>query len=481
MDVVLRTILVVAVAGMVNYLASRFVNRFHWSAQGQTALSSRTRAVLHSMTNHVDVTLYYDRSDEYYPEILSLLEEYCAADKNISLRTVDYVRDAGAAGQVVGKYQQHFPTETDTNLIIFDSGNRVMVLPGDKLTKYDMKLVGWEPNPKSSQLRSPEFERRPVAFNGEEAFTSILLALSNPQPLKAYFMQGHGEVSLTDSGQFGFLKFLSVLEQNYIDVANLNWIGSTGVPMDCNLLIIAAPDHPYEESQLQQIAQYLHEGGRLLVMFGKNSLDKPTGLEDILRSWGVEVEDDIAQDFNRSTVSDGRDIIVDQFNLKHPVMAPLSQLHLQLLWPRPIMPLPQGQSANAPQVDKLFSTTQEGTLLINHNEPPHQYPLACAVEQKPVAGVINPRGNTRIIVVGDAMFLGNYIIDSGGNRDFLNSAINWLCDRPTLLSGIGPRPVYNIRLQITEHEALQLNWLLLAILPGSVLLLGWMVWLVRRK
>jgi ABC-type uncharacterized transport system involved in gliding motility auxiliary subunit len=132
-------------------------------------------------------------------------------------------------------------------------------------------------------------------------------------------------------------------------------------------------------------------------------------------------------------------------------------------------------------VDGLFGTTPDGTLLEQPNEPPHRYALACAVEQKPVAGVSNPRGNTRIIVTGDATFLGNILIDSGGNRDFLVNAVNWLCDRPFLLAGIGPRPVTNFRFQITQLQQRQLNWLLLGALPGGVLCLGWLVWLVRRK
>jgi len=41
--------------------------------------------------------------------------------------------------------------------------------------------------------------------------------------------------------------------------------------------------------------------------------------------------------------------------------------------------------------------------------------------------------------------------------------------------------VTELRLQITQHQQQQLRWLLLAALPGGVLLLGWLVWLVRRK
>ena len=65
--------------------------------------------------------------------------------------------------------------------------------------------------------------------------------------------------------------------------------------------------------------------------------------------------------------------------------------------------------------------------------------------------------------------------------DFLNSSLNWLLDRPQLVAGVGPRPVKEFRLQITNLQQRQLRWLLLAALPGGVLFLGWLVWLVRRK
>jgi ABC-type uncharacterized transport system involved in gliding motility auxiliary subunit len=104
-----------------------------------------------------------------------------------------------------------------------------------------------------------------------------------------------------------------------------------------------------------------------------------------------------------------------------------------------------------------------------------------AVEQKSVAGVANPRGNTRIIVVGDSVFLGNYYIQGGANADFAGYAVNWLLDRTTLLKGIGPRPVTEFRLLMTRTQQREVRWLLLGALPGAVLLFGCLVWLARRK
>lgn len=483
-DVVLRSLLVLAVVVMVNYLGVKFFHRFYLSAQTRVQLSPRTLSVLSALTNRVEVTLYYDRQDEFLPDITALLDEYRAKNPKISVRVVDYNTDPGGAEKIKTQYRQYFASQSDKNLVIFDCAGRVKIFPGSALTSYKDVFTGMAPKPGNPKQQEMEFERRPVTFNGEQAFTAILLALENSQPLKAYFLQGQGEPSLMDSSSLvGYQKFASVLQENYVSITNLDWIGNAGVPMDCNLLIIAGPNRSFKEPELQQISQYLREGGRLLVMFSYDSLTSAgtsaTGLESILQPWGVEVMNDIVQD-NEHTMTT-RDVIVDHFG-KHPVVDSLSQVQLQVYLPRPVLKItPASPPANAPQVDELFATSPNATLLANRSEPPHQYPLACAVEQKPVAGAAAPRGSTRIVVVGDALFLGNKAIDSGGNRDFLNAAVNWLCARPTLLAGIGPRPVTEFRLQVTRHQQRQLSWLLLGALPGGVLFLGWLVWLVRRK
>jgi ABC-type uncharacterized transport system involved in gliding motility auxiliary subunit len=334
--------------------------------------------------------------------------------------------------------------------------------------------------PPTDPKQKPEFRRRPVYFVGEQAFTSTLLALVSQQPPKAYFLLGQGEIPLTDTSDRGFQKFTDAVRQNYINIVNLNAIPNTGVPADCNLLIIAAPTGRFAPSDLELISQYLQEGGRLLVLLGYYPGAPPCGLEKILQPWHVEVADDVVQDFDYATTPGGPDIKVYQFG-KHPVVNSVSWLLMQVYQPHPVIPLSTGQSANAPLVTPLFYSSPGGTLMVNTGEGPHSYPLACAVEEKPVAGVTHPRGTTRMIVVGDAAFLGNRMIESGGNQDFLSASLNWLCDRPTLVEGIGPRPVTDWRLMITRREQRELNWLLLGALPGAVLVFGWFVWLVRRK
>jgi LPXTG-motif cell wall-anchored protein len=86
-----------------------------------------------------------------------------------------------------------------------------------------------------------------------------------------------------------------------------------------------------------------------------------------------------------------------------------------------------------------------------------------------------------MVVVGDSLFLGNYEIDSGVNRDFAGNAVNWLLERTQLLEGLGARPIEEHRIVMTRAQLHQAQWVLLVGLPGSVLLLGGLVWLRRRK
>jgi ABC-type uncharacterized transport system involved in gliding motility auxiliary subunit len=480
-DVVGRTALVLAVVVMLNYLGAQFFHRFYLSSQTRIALSSRTLAVLHSLTNQMTVTLYYDTHDQdnFYSTLLALANEYHAANKNISVRTVDYVNNPGEAEKV--KEQYHLPGATDSpnappgkDLIIFACGDRHDTVPGEAIVKYKLEPTAPD-DPKQKEL---QFRKKPVAFNGEVMFTSKLLALAYAQPLKAYFLQGHGESSLADTGDSGFAKFGLALAQNDLVVNNLELTGDADVPMDCSLLIIAAPIERFEIPELQKIDKYLAQGGRLFALFNYASIQWPTGLEPILQRWGVNVVADYVKD---PQSNGGQLVVVRQFNPK-TFVNPLAQLALEMVLPRPITRVDLADpSANAPQVDELTLSSEASTLASDPAAAPRSYPLIAAIEQKPVAGISNPRGNTRIVVAGDSLFLDNQIIEAAANRDFVNYAANWLLDRPQLLEGIGPQPVTEFRLNLTRSQRQQIGWLVLGALPGVVLLFGGLVWLVRWK
>jgi ABC-type uncharacterized transport system len=468
----LRTALVLAVVVMANFISARFFARFYLSSDTRSKLSAHTLNVLQSITNHVVVTLYYDQSDEMYPTISALLNEYHLANPNISVQTIDYVREPAEAEKI--KEQYKLSAAVDKDLVIFDTNGRFKIAPGDALVQYTLQQI-----PDEKELH---FRHKPVAFNGEMMFTTLLLAVTNPKPFKAYCLQGEDEPSISDNtGDEGYYKFATAVAQNDIDIEPLTLNGDAGVPDDCDLLIIAGPEGPFLPLELQKIDQYLAQGGKLFALFNYYSIKKPTGLEPILQHWGVNLGYDYVSDVPDSYSGDGQNIVISSF-AKHPVVDPLLDSKLFLFLPRPVSRVDfANPPPDAPEVDELAFSGPNATLSDSPGDPPKVYPLMAAVEQKAGAGITNPRGLTRIVVIGDSFAFGNKPIDSVENRDFIGYTVNWLLDQTQLLGGIGPKPVVEYKLLMTQSQQETVRWLLLSALPGGVLLLGGLVWLARRK
>lgn len=320
-----------------------------------------------------------------------------------------------------------------------------------------------------------------MAFEGEKAFTSTLIAVSNPKPLKAYFLAGHGEHDLESGDEkVGFLKLAALLRQNYIQVEKLTLLSTNVVPLDCNLLVIAGPVTPIPDEELKKIEAYLEQGGRMLALFNALSLNRgDTGLERILEKWNIGVTSNIIKDQDNTLT--GFDMKVLAFS-KHPIVNPLLQLSLHLVLPREIRKLegkPPG--ADSLKVEEIAFSGPKSVVSGQPGGAGKAYPLIVAAEKGAIKGVITERGTTRMVVAGDSIFLANRQIDSAANRDFATSAANWLLDRTELLEGLGPRSIVEFRLAMTASQLRQTRWVLLGALPGGMLLIGCLVWFRRRK
>jgi ABC-type uncharacterized transport system involved in gliding motility auxiliary subunit len=228
------------------------------------------------------------------------------------------------------------------------------------------------------------------------------------------------------------------------------------------------------------IDQYLTQGGRLFALFSALSLSHgDTGLEAILKKWGVNVSNEIVSDPERHIGE--QDVIITSFS-NHAVVNPLLGLRLHVILPRVISKLSShSPTADAANVEEIAFSGPKSFLVSAPNHTRHSFPLMVAVEKGAVKGVINEHGTTRMVVVGDSIFLANHQIESAANRDFATSAVNWLLDRPQLVEGIGPRPITEYRLVMTHSQLQGAEWILLGGMPGAILLVGGVVWLRRRS
>lgn len=467
---------VMALVVMVNYLALRHFVRGSLSASQRTELSPLTREVLRSLTNDVKVTIYYERAEPLYDSVWALLKEYTFASTRIQVETVDYTRDPTAAQVVKTKYKLSSPT--DKNLVIFDCNSRLKVVNQNELSDLDFQEL----------MAGKSKEVRRTHFRGEMMFTSAILSVTTLKSLKVCFLQGHGEHDPESEDKLmGYSEFAAVLRENGILMEKLSLASTVDVPADCHLLIIAGPTSPFVPEELDRLDRYLKQGGRLFALFNFNNAEKPLGLEDLLRDWGVAVGNNVV--FDKESTFTGKDLVVSHLG-NHPISKPLYRSGLYMVLPRTVGKVPGGPLADGVNVEpiaftgsqgRVFTDIRQGAFYPTARDYVGTVPLIVAAEKGRLSGVTADRGATRLVVCGESIFLGNETIHKAANRDFAALVVNWLLDRSQLVANIGPRPIKEYRLNMTKRQMVASRWILLVGMPGAVLLIGWLVAIRRRK
>lgn len=460
-----------SVVVMANYLAARHFRRFEWTGLNPRELSPTTLRVLGSVTNTVKIIVFFDRHEPLFSSVKELLTEYERRCSKLEVEYVDYTLSPPRAKVVLDTYKQMAASEGDR--IIFDANGKIKIVYANDLAEYDHAAI----------FRGEKIKRK--AFKGEQLFTSAIYSVIDPKPTVTYFLLGHKEHNPTNRGDMGYFDFARVLEENNVTVRPLSGLLTNDVPDDCRLLIIAGPQIALQDEELARIEKYLNPGGRLFVLFNYNGRHVKTGLEKVLANWGVEVGHNTVRDPTQTQAGSEQTVVANHFG-QHPIIGSLRDLRVTLMLPRSIQARRGGpSSADAPKVVELVTTSENGLAYVEPGAAAARVELTgaiamiAAVEKGAIPGV--SAGATRIVVSGDSFFLENGPIGFGANRDFLRNTANWLLNRELLLEGIGPRAVKEYRVTITDSEMKRLRWILLGALPGSVLFLGWLVWLRRKS
>jgi len=476
LSVLVSCVALFAIVAMLNYLASRHFVRVNWTGEARFRLSPETLGVLSALTNQVKVLVLFepDVQGTVYGDVKELLREYELASPRIRVEFIDYLRNSRGAALV--KTQYRINTSADADLVIFDCEGRHQVVAARELSDYDL----------SGALRGQRIKR--IAFKGEDFFTSAIRRVTDPTPLRAYALAGHEEHDLTsEDSQWGYQKFAGLLREKNIALESLS-LHTNEVPEDCSLLIIAGPRTRIPSEELEKIDAYLKKGGRVFALLLNTLLTqgRESRLERLLEEWNVEVGNDLVIDRSQTGTGADQALLTSEF-AGHPVVNPLHGARLELWWPRSVRQRtanPRG--ADAVKVNELAFTSSSGVARANVREGQSVMatngviPLAVAAEKGTVAGVSPDRGATRLVVVGESIFLGNGPIENEANRDFASLAVNWLLGRGHLL-GIGARPLREYQVSLTVGQRRNLRWILLGAMPGSVLFLGLLVWVRRRK
>jgi ABC-type uncharacterized transport system involved in gliding motility auxiliary subunit len=457
---------------MLNYLAQRNYARADWSRTRFYSLSDKTTHLLASLSNRVDITMFFQTDHPFYEDVANLLQEYTYQSPLLRVEKVDPNRNLARTEELSRRYQV-----TELNVVVFDHHGRSKVVRADDLMEMDYSgLAGGEP-PRAS------------AFKGEQVFSSALQSIAQERPPKVYFLGGHGERDINDRDPYaGYSELARRVRGDNAEAIDFTLAAQHGVPADADAVVISGPTKPLAAQEIETLQAWVEKkNGRLMVLLDTGPSG---GLETLLAAWGVRLDNDVVLDPKRTLT--GLDLFVDAYG-PHPITRRLQQITSVFYMPRSVEsshpPLGQVDRADQPVVSTLAFSSAESWAESDLEQKPMKFEarsdrrgpisLAVAVERGPLSLPEVEIRPTRMVVFGDTDFLSNGAM-SGGNADLFMSALNWLLDREQLMA-IAPKPLHESRLVMTRGQVTRLFWVVTFLLPGLVGVLGLAVWMQRRS
>ncbi len=454
-------IVVLAILVAINYLGARRNKRWDLTAARQFSLSDQTKRVLQELKQPVHIRVFA-RTEEF-DTFRDRLEEYAQVSKQVTVEYIDPERKPTAA-------QQFGVTSLGT--VVFEYAGR-----SEKVTS-----------------------------SGEQELTNGLIKVVQGRQPKVYFTQGHGEKDTGSSDRGGYASISGALTSDNLTVDKVVLAQQTSVPADADVLVIAGPKTDFFQPEIDMLKTYLARGGKVFFLLDpvlKQDQPQLTGLEALLKEWGIEAGHDVILDVSGM----GRLIGTDE---SVPVAAsypphPITQnFNLLTAYPlaRSMGPVQGGVNNRTAQslVETSRNSWAETDLkglasgqpakLDEGKDKKGPVSLASAVSAPATenaakadakSGDTSPdkKPETRVAAFGDSDFASNAVLGVSGNRDLFLNTVNWLAQQENLIS-IRPRDPEDRRITLTEGGQSLLRLVALLLVPGLIFLAGIQTWWRRR-
>jgi len=326
-----------------------------------------------------------------------------------------------------------------------------------------------------------------VAFASETEILKGLLRLLNPGNNVIYFLTGHGEHDIEQSGDSTMTRAKATLESKNYAVTTLNLLAENQIPEDASVIVIAGPIKPVSENEVQLLKDYLAKGGSLIVMENPIVLtqfgDESDPLAEVLtKDWGITINNDVVIDLNNPDPTTAISAIYDP---SHAITRNMNKIGVLFPFTRSL------SLANSLEgiTDSYLVQTNENSWsetdfesLTQAGWPPSfdesgevQGPLTL------VAAGENTATNGRVVVFGTSNFAVDQMFDSYGNGDMFVNSVDWAAEQDDLTNITPKTPT-----QRTFNVPSQFHWIAILlgsvfIIPGLVLLAGVSTWLARRR
>lgn len=470
----LYVLLVLAAAGLLAWLSTRYTYEADWTANNRNSLTGPSIKLLQTLDGPVTITAWARENRALRKSIRDFVARYQRAKPDVTLA----FRNPDTAPQQA----RELGITTDGTLVLEYQG-------------------------RTEQVANPQ----------EQPVTNALARLARQGGRKVLFLSGHGERSPEGRANFDLGAFGRELGNRGIEVDTLNLAETPRIPDDTQLLVIASPKVSYLPGEAELVRDYVEGGGNLLW------LDEPGGtrsLDPVAETLGISflpgtVVDPTTQLFG---IQDPSYTLVTDY----PDSGPTSGLSAVTLYPQAAA-LEHDNDGVDWQANRVLTTAARtwtetgeltGDLEFDEDSRERTGPLAIGVSLTRARSADGPEGGSdtgggpgptdsqsaaadngppaadpaengnvrtqRVLVIGDGDFLSNQFLGNGANLDLGVRMINWLVGDDRFIE-IPPRAAPDTGLNLSSTASAVIAVGSMIVLPLLLALAGGVIWWRRRR
>lgn len=491
----LWALLVVALFALVNYTAARHYRRWDWTAAQRFTLSPRSVEIVRGLREPVDLYVLLGSQDPLYAEARELAERYAAASPRVRLHLIDPDRQRERFIALAQEIDPHLLDRTEegrtlaTAGIVVRRGNRHWEVERTQLQELGAPAQGDEGNDGARLLNAK--------ITVERRISEGLLQVGNARTTTLCFSSGHAELSFTGTERANAGLADNLRHLNFT-VREAEVRGQTGVPADCDALVIAGPQRAWPREDADAVVRYLRGGGNVVMFVDPVVLEGrvvPTGLEDVAGLAGIGLPAAIVVEGEANHLlpeSLPVHFRADTWN-EHEITGNLRGASVLVSMARPVV---RAEGSTAPTSLLLTSPQAWGETSIGdltRNAAPAkgpddvQGPVSLAMAGMIADGRSRGEGlaSGRVVVVGSSELVGSDFFNlrvrsTVANADLSEAILGWVTARRELVN-IPSRPVDTAALLVSERDLTKIGAYVMLLIPLAAALVGLAVSRARKN
>lgn len=267
------TAILLAILVLVNVLVSALpssLTQYDISSAKLYSITSNTKVVVNGLEK--DVTIYWiTQSGEEDAVIENLLSKYESISSHIEVVKKN--------PDIYPTFAQQYTSETvNNNSLVVECGEKSRFISYDDIYLTELNYTTYSYD---------------SSFDGEGAITSAIDYVVSEELPTLYLLEGHGEQELSET-------FSSQIEKENIETKSFSLLTENAVPEDADCVLIYGPTSDISTEEKDLLADYLKNGGKMMVLAGPTENGTLTNLYSLLKDYDVETQDGIVVELDQN-------------------------------------------------------------------------------------------------------------------------------------------------------------------------------------